>query len=256
MIQDLRYALQLMRKSPGFTAVAALTLAVGIGATTAIFSIVNAALLRPLPYRDPSRLIMADRNVRQGGLAVFFPRYRDFEEYQRRATTFEFLETATWATGPTTMTGRGAALGVMAFPVSLSFFDMLGVKAAMGRTFLPDDKNRGCSVVLAHPFWAGKLGGDAKIVGQSLALNGQSCTVLGAMPQRFAFYPPATEIWQLVDTPPFVAGIFGRLKQGVTRRQAQAELESIYRGLHASDDWKDLAPTVSDMLQFRWTRPS
>ena len=126
----------------------------------------------------------------------------------------------------------------------------------MGRTFLPDDKNRSCLVVLAHPFWAGKLGGDAKIVGQSLALNGQSCTVLGAMPQRFAFYPPATEIWQLVDTPPFVVGIFGRLKQGVTRRQAQAELESIYRGLHASDDWKDLAPTVSDMLQFRWTRPS
>ena len=252
MIQDLRYALRLMRKSPGFTGVAVLTLAVGIGATTAIFSIVNAALLRPLPYRDPSRLIMVtDRNVRQGGLAVFFPRYRDFEEYQRRATAFEFLETATWATGPTTMTGRGAALGVMAFPVSLSFFDMLSVKAAMGRTFLPDDKNHGCSVVLAHPFWAGKLGGDAKIVGQSLALNGQSCTALGVMPQRFAFYPPATEIWRLVDTPPFIAGIFGRLKQGVTRRQAQAELESIYRGLHASDDWKDLAPTVNDMqLQF------
>ena len=82
---------------------------------------------------------------------MFFPRYRDFEEYQRRATTFELLETATWATGPTTMTGRGAAMGVVAFPVSVSFFEMLGVKAEMGRTFLPDDRNRGCSVVLAHP---------------------------------------------------------------------------------------------------------
>ena len=248
MFQDLRYALRLMRKSPGFTAIAALTLALGIGATTAIFSIVNAALLRPLPYRDPSRLIMVtDRNVRQGGLAVFFPRYRDFDEYQRRATTFEFLETATWATGGTTMTGRGAATGVVAFPVSLAFFDMLGVKAAMGRTFLPDDKNRGCSVVLAHAFWAGTLGGDAKIVGQSLALNRQSCIVLGVMPKGFSFYPPATDVWRLVDTPPFIAGIFGRLKPGVTRQQAQADLESIYRGLHASDDWKDLAPTVNDM---------
>ena len=248
MFQDLRYALRLMRKSPGFTAIAALTLALGIGATTAIFSIVNAALLRPLPYRDPSRLIMVtDRNVRQGGLAVFFPRYRDFDEYQRRATTFEFLETATWATGGTTMTGRGAATGVVAFPVSLAFFDMLGVKAAMGRTFLPDDKNRGCSVVLAQAFWAGTLGGDAKIVGQSLALNRQSCIVLGVMPKGFSFYPPATDVWRLVDTPPFIAGIFGRLKPGVTRQQAQADLESIYRSLHASDDWKDLAPTVNDM---------
>ena len=248
MIQDLRYALRLMRKSPGFTVIAALTLALGIGATTAIFSIVNAALLRPLPYRDPSRLIMVtDRNVRQGGIAVFFPRYLDFEEYQRRATTFEFLETATWATGGTTMTGRGAAMGVVAFPVSLSFFEMLGAKAAMGRTFLPDDRNRGCSVVLAHPFWAGMLGGDAKIVGQTLALNRQSCVVLGVMPKGFSFYPPATEIWRLVDTPPFNAGIFGCLKRGITRQQAQAELESIYRGLHASDDWKDLAPTVNDM---------
>src|SRR5262249_972968 len=151
MIQDLRYALRLLRKSPGFTVIATLTLALGIGATTAIFSIVNAALLRPLPYRDPSRLIMVtDRNARQAGLAVFFPRYRDFEEYQRRATTFEFLESATWATGGTTMTGRGTAAGVVAFPVSLSFFDMLGVKPAIGRTFLPEDKSRGCSVVLAH----------------------------------------------------------------------------------------------------------
>ena len=248
MIQDLRYALRLMRKSPGFTAIAAFTLALGIGATTAIFSIVNAALLRPLPYRDPSRLIMVtDRNVRQGGPAVFFPRYRDFEEYQRRTTTFEFLETATWATGSTTMTGRGAAMGVVALPVSGSFFEMLGVKAAMGRTFLPEDKNRGCSVVLAHPFWAGQLGDDAKIVGQSLELNRQSCIVLGVMPKGFSFYPTATEVWRLVDTPPFIAGIFGRLKPGVTRQQAQAELESIYRGLHASDDWKDLAPTVNDM---------
>src|SRR5262249_8907361 len=152
-------------------------------------------------------------------------------------------------TGPTTMTGRGAALGVVAFPVSLSFFDMLGVKAAMGRTFLPDDKNRGCSVVLAHPFWAGKLGRDAKIVGQSLALNRQSCIVLGVMPEGFSFYPPATDIWRLVETPPMNSGIFGRLKPGVTPQQAQAELESVYRGLHASDDWKDLAPTVNDMQQ-------
>src|SRR5579872_3507981 len=126
MLQDFRYALRLLRKSPGFTAIAAITLALGIGATTAIFSIVNAALLRPLPYRDPARLIMVtDRNVREGGQAVFFPHYKDFEEYQRHQRTFDAIGTATWTAGPTTLTGRGPALGVLSIPSSASFFDVL-----------------------------------------------------------------------------------------------------------------------------------
>jgi putative ABC transport system permease protein len=248
MIQDIRYALRLMRKSPAFAAIAVLTLALGIGANAAIFSIVNAVLLRPLPFRDPSHLVAIwDRSLRENNLAKIFARYSDFEEYQRRAGSFESLSAATWAVGGPTLTGRGPAQHVLAIPSTVSLFDTLGVKAAMGRTFLADDANRGCSVVLSHSFWAGKLGADPHIVGQSLALDREACTVLGVMPQGFAFYPPATNLWRLSGTRPTIVGIFGRLKPGVTRQQAQAELESIHRGIHAADEQRDFSPGVYDM---------
>ena len=254
MLQDFRFALRLMRKSPAFTAVAVLTLALGIGATTAIFSIVNAALLRPLPYRDPARLIMVtDRNVREGGAAVFFPHYKDFEEYARHQRTFDSIAAATWATSGTVLMGRGPALGVLSIPSSVSFFEMLGVKPALGRTFLPDDENRGCSVVLSDRFWRGKLAADRSIVGQSLALNRTACTVVGVMPPKFSFYPPEADLWRLdrAAMPP-LAGIFGRLKPGVTQAQAQADLEAIFHGVHTTDEFRDFAPTVKD-LQAQFT---
>ena len=249
MLQDLRYALRLMRKSPGFTAIAVLTLSLGIGANTAIFSIVNAVLLRPLPYRDPSRLVAVwNRSLHESHLAKIFTADSDFEEFQRQARSFESLSAATWAIPrQPTLTGRGPAQHVLAIPSSPTLFDTLGVKAAMGRTFLPDDAKGGCSVVLAHSFWSGKLGADPRINGQSLALDGESCLVLGVMPQGFAFYPPATQLWKLMRPGPRVVGIFGRLKPGVTRQQAQAELEALQRAQHPDGYWRDFAPTVYDL---------
>lgn len=251
MIQDLRYAFRLMRKSPALTAIAALTLALGIGANAAIFSIVNAVLLRPLPYRDPARLVVVwDRSLHESNLAKIFSRYPDFQEYQRRSRSFESLSAATWASpdiGPT-LTGRGSAQHVLAIPASTSFFDTLGVKAALGRTFLPQDASGGCTVVLSYKFWAGKLGADRGIVGQGLALGGNACTVVGVMPQGFAFYPPATDMWRAIGAnAPALTGIFGRLKPGVSRQQAQAELEGMHRALHPSDEWRDFAPSVYDL---------
>ena len=250
MIQDLRYALRLMRKSPAFTAIAALTLALGIGATVAIFGIVDAVLLRPLPYRDPARLVAVwDHSLHESNLAKIFDHYSDFQEYQRRSRNFESLSAATWAADISqTLTGRGPAQHVLAIPASTSFFDTLGVKAALGRTFRPEDANGGCTVVLSHKAWTGKLGSDPRIVGQSLAVGSSACTVAGVMPQGFAFYPPATDMWRAIGpNAPVLTGIFGRLKPGVSPRQAQAELEAMHRALHPSDEWREIVPAVYDL---------
>src|SRR5579872_5020244 len=250
MLQDLHYAFRLLRKSPGFAAIAAVTLAFGIGANAAVFSIVNAVLLRPLPYRDPSRLVVVwDGSVRESRLAKIFASTPDFEVFQRRARSFESLAAASWArAGATTLTGRGPARHVLSIAASASFFDMLGVRAAMGRTFLPEDADRGCSAALSHAFWEGTLGADPHIAGQSLRLDGTACTVVGVMPRGFSFYPTATDLWRLDrQAMPPVTGIFGRLKRGATRAQAQAELESMHRDLHPCDDWSNFLPTVYDL---------
>ena len=145
-VQDLRYALRLLARSPGFTAVAVLTLALGIGANTAVFSIIEGALLRPLPYREPHRLVAVwDHSIREGNLSKIFDSYHDFEEWSRQSRTLEDVTAATWAAGLSrTMTGRGPAREVLALPVSESFFPLLGVSPELGRGFLREDLTRGC----------------------------------------------------------------------------------------------------------------
>jgi len=143
MVADLGYALRMFRRSPGFTLLAVLTLAVGIGSTTAVFSIVEAVLLRPLPYRDVDRLVAVwSGHVREKGLSKIFARYEDFEVWQRHSQAFEQLAAATWATGDQILTGRGPARTALAIPVSVNFFSLLGVSPAIGRAFNRDDLNR------------------------------------------------------------------------------------------------------------------
>src|SRR5579862_5414049 len=165
-VRDVRYACRMLRRSPGFTTVAVLTLALGIGANTAVFSIVNGALLRPLPYRDPGRLVAVwDHSLREGNLSKVFDSYHDFTEWKQHARSFEELGAATWAVGLSrSMTGRGPARQVLAVPVSETFFTTLGVPAARGRTFVHEDLTRGCSVVLAYSFWSAAFGADPAIV--------------------------------------------------------------------------------------------
>jgi putative ABC transport system permease protein len=251
--QDLRFAARLLRRKLGFTAIAAVTLALGIGATTAVFSIVEAVLLRPLPYRDPGRLVVIwDHGLREKGLAKIFARYDDYKDWRRTARSFENIAAATWAYNPSRiLTGRGAAKEVMAIPATASFFETLGVPAMFGRTFTEDDDGRGCAVVLSHAFWTSALGGDATIIGQPLTLDRQSCRVVGVMPATFSFYPPETQIWILLgkdDLPPSAGvAIFARLKPGVTREQAQAELLALYRAANPSGFWHDFEPRVYDL---------
>jgi putative ABC transport system permease protein len=259
VIHDLRYAFRLLKKSKGFTLAAVLTLALGIGANTAVFSIVRGALLRPLPYRDPNRLVdILDQSLRDKRQNRLFAIYRDFREYKQHARSFDELAAATWAVKPDILSGRGAARGVTAFPVSDSFFDLLGAQPALGRTFTAADTTRGCSVVLSNAFWTSEFNADPLIAGRTIDLDHQSCVVLGVMPKNFAFYPAAAQLWKLitpawpdVDNLPVVS--FGRLKPDVTIAQAQAEMAALHAGARATNHERDLGPSVNNLQeQFTW----
>jgi putative ABC transport system permease protein len=259
MAQDLRYAWRILTKSPGFAAIVILTLAFGIGANTAVFSVVRGVLLQPLPYKDPARLVdVLDASVKDPNLSKTFGTYADFEEYARHGRSFEKIAFATWASAGATLTGRGPARNVLAVPVSEDFFAMLGVQAARGRTFEPGDLSGNCPVVLSDSFWRNTLGGDARVIGQSLELSHRACTILGVMPPRFEFYPRQTNLWMLFtpadprprDQFPVIA--FGRLKPGVTVAQAQSELAALHKQISQAEWQRDFTPAV-DNLQGEFT---
>src|SRR5437899_3454404 len=265
LLQDVRYALRMLRKSPGFTAVAVLTLALGIGANTAIFSIVDAVLLRPLPYRDAERLVAIwCSEIGQPGSKIFAS-YRDFEEFKARNHSFEALEALTWARAGEILTWRGSPHQVVSIPASVGFFSLLGIPAAQGRTFAPEDIHNGCTVVLAHSFWQNELASAQGIVGNTLTLSGKPCFVAGIMPKGFEFYPKQTSLWTLIT--PYsqfsekrfdsVVGIFARLKPGVGMAIAEAELVDLQQRVvkeSPAGSWvAQITPIVRDLReQFTW----
>jgi putative ABC transport system permease protein len=262
-MSDVKHALRVFAKSPGFTATLLAMLALGIGANTAVFSIVESVLLRPLPYRDPARLInILDASTREQQLAKIFSSYTDFEEFSRHARSLNQLAATSWAGRPDAiLTGRGPAKGYLTLPVTADFFATLGVSPQRGRTFTADDLRAGCEVVLSDKFWRGALHADPAIVGQSLSLDDRSCIVLGIMPSAFAFYPPETQIWSLLlPGDPRLRTYFGvfmvaRLRPGVTPAQAQSELTALHTALHAHDSngEKEFTPLVDGLQdQFTW----
>ena len=265
LAQDLRYALRQLRKSPGFTAVAVITLGLGIGASAAVFSIFDAVVLRPLPYRDASRLVAVwSSELHQPGTKIFAP-YRDFEEFKFRSHSFESLAVLTWARTGEILTWDGSAHQVLAIPASAEFFSLLGIPAEIGRTFEPQDLRHGCTVVLAHSFWQTDLGAPRDIVGNALILSDKPCTVVGIMPKRFQFYPRETSLWTLI-TPdseyakePFdsAVGIFGRLGRGATIASAERELVGLHRSVvqeSPAGSWvAQTTPIVRDLREeFTW----
>ncbi len=254
MKTDFQYAGRMLAKSPGFAIVAIVTLALGIGANTAVFSIIDGVLLRPLPYADADRLVLVlDRSVRDPQLTKLFSTYADYKEYLAHSRSFERFAGLSWAQGGAILTGRGRARGVVANVVTGDFFAMLGATPALGRTFSGDDLRGGCWVVLSNAFWHGTLGGDPRVVGQSLALSDRACTVVGVMPASFEVYPRQTEIWMLL-TPDYpglsdhqlLVGV-GRLKRGVSVAQAQADLAPLHRAIHSGDTERDLTPELGPM---------
>ena len=259
---DLRHAMRQLTRSRGFALMAVLTLALGIGANSAIFSIVEAVLLRPLPYQHPERLVVVwqtDAAHRDSG--AYFNSYREFDTWRQHSRSFEKLAALTWATGPRTLLWRGKPLDLLTIPASLDFFSMLGVSAQLGRTFAPRDLQSGCSIVLAYNFWARKLGSPVDIVGRSLSFRSASCVVIGVMPKTFSFYPVASDAWSLI-TPagefalkPWssMTGVFGLLRPGVTSAAAESELTAIQARVlpEAPADLKIMRTLTPDVLDLQ-----
>jgi putative ABC transport system permease protein len=234
-IQDLKYGLRTMRRGPGFTAVAVLTLALGIGANTAIFSVVNAVLLRPLAYRDPARLVTV---LHEGWKPVAPANFLDWREQSR---SFESIAAAqSWNL---TMTGQGQPEQLNVLQTSAEMFHVLGVDAALGRTYTAgeDQPGREHVVVISHGFWQRRFGGSPDVVGRQVTLDGEPYTVVGVMPPDFQFAPfwaTHAEAWlplnlgqRVTDRRGQSLRVFARLKSGVTQEQAQAEMETINKRL-------------------------
>jgi predicted permease len=238
LLQDVRYGWRMLARKPAFSVLVVLTLGLGVGAVTAAFSIVDAVLLRPLPYRDPGRLVLIWQ-AKPGhiGSSEAFDSYRDFEQWQRSSESFERLEALTWAVPGTTLIRKGKPQPVLAIPATQGMFSLLGVSALRGRTFSREDLNAGCTAVLSYGFWHDRLGSPPDVPGAILTLDNKPCTAIGVMPKGFDFYPRQTELWTLI-TPgsnygrrplESVVGVFGRLKPGVSRERAQAELAALHR---------------------------
>ena len=250
ILDDLRYALRQLLKSPGFAVTAVLTLALGIGANTAIFTVVNAALLRALPLRDPGRLVHLSETRTAGtfqNMEFSFPDFFDFREQNQSFTGVGgyYPINATYST-------REGAERVMATVASANFFDVLGVQPILGRVFAAnaDEADGEKTVLLTYGAWQTRFGGDPNIVGQSITLNDDPRTIVGVLPANFQFGPSRSSDfwiplgvrgWRLRRNAHWILGV-GRLKSGVTLQQAQAEASGI--ALQLAAQYPDSNPGV------------
>jgi putative ABC transport system permease protein len=235
---DVRYALRMLAKSPVFTAVAVLTLALGIGANTAIFSVVNAVLLRPLPYPDAERLVVL-KETKLPEYPQFSVSPGNFLDWQKQATAFERLES--YGESSYNLTGTGDPERLRAARVTSGLFRLLAVQPGQGRDFLPEDDqpDREGVVILSAGLWMRRFGSDPHILGKTLTLSARQYTVIGVMPTTFEFPNRQTELWTPMA---FDAGdraahgahyisVLGRLKLGTALGQALAEMKTIAGGL-------------------------
>ncbi|MCI0486738.1 MAG: ABC transporter permease [Blastocatellia bacterium] len=234
LFQDLRYAIRMLLKKPGFTVIAVLTLALGIGANTAIFTVVDAALLKGLPYEDPDRLFHLWETTPQKEYSQREASYPDYQDWQKNQA---FDSMAAYTGGMATMTGRGDPERVASPSATANFFSVLGVEALIGRTFQPGEDVPGAErvTVLTFGFWQRRFGGDPAILGQSLTLNGNNHIVVGVLPPSFQFALRQADLWrpyqpsEMQLSRRFMHGtnVIARLKDGVTVEKAQAEMSAI-----------------------------
>jgi putative ABC transport system permease protein len=239
--QDLRYGARMLLKKPGFTLIVLLTLGLGIGANTAIFSAVNAVLLRALPYPQPERLVVLTEKTRDGGrMSVAYPNYQDWRERAKSST-----EMAGFRGALLNLTGVDKPARLQGRQVSWNFFRMLGVQPQLGRLFAAEDDQESAArtTVLSYALWQGKFGGDPAITGKAISLNGNSYTVIGVTPPGFEFFqnddlfiPLGVSIRPADKARGNHGGlnVLARLKDGVSWEQAGAEMNTIAAQLERS----------------------
>jgi predicted permease len=237
-MDDLKFALRQLRKSPGFTVLAVMTLALGIGLNTAIFSLINDLFLRGLPFKEPGRVLhmysnIKDRNLLEIGVSA--PRYQHYRDGQTMFDGFGAENTI-----PFTLTGLGDSVQLFGGKVTSNYFDVLGVRPIRGRNFLRQEEDTADVAMVTENFWQKRMGGDANVIGRSITLDGVPHTIVGVLPNLpFSWTGPNAEVW---TTKPFVIPGFsyermmrgtgflrvvGRLKPGMTSEQARAALPSL-----------------------------
>jgi putative ABC transport system permease protein len=244
LLQDLRFGLRALWKNPAFAVVVVLTLALGIGMNTAIFTVVNAALLRPLPYRDPDRLVhLWESRQQRADFSQMEASYPNFLDWVARSTAFEQL--AGYGFRAFSAAGTEGPEQIIGAQVSAGFFDVLGVPAALGRTFRPGEDTPGSErvVLLTQELWRRRFGGDPSALGKTLNLNGVPFTVVGVLPASFHFAQLAgAQLWvPLGDLSPSQSSrrnlhwvrVIGRLKPGLTLSQASADMNTLAQALEA-----------------------
>jgi predicted permease len=253
LLQDLRYAFRQLRKSPGFTLFAGAALALGIAATSAVFSVTDAVLLRPLSYRDPSRLVMIWQDDTNFGFPRNNPTPFAFTQWKERNRVFEDM--AALRHDSLNLTGHGEPEYLQTDSVTANFFSVLGVSPVRGRTFSSDDGRPGASltVVLSYGLWVRRFEADPQIVGQDLLLSGAKHTVIGVMPRGFRFLDPEIDAWTPFQwTSQFIENektnhyltMVGRLKGSISVGQAQAEMAALGKQLAVTDPWDSGAVLV------------
>ncbi|HKP86351.1 MAG TPA: ABC transporter permease [Blastocatellia bacterium] len=234
--QDVRYAIRTLTARPGFTVVAALTLALGIGANTAIFTAVDRALLRPFPYKNQDALVHLRETVPQQDFGEHEASYPDYLDWRERNNVFEDM--AGYSHGSLTLTGRGEPERIEAGRVTASFFPLLGVEPSLGRAFLAEEDPASAErvAILSHGLWQRRFGSDPNIINQTITLNGASFTVVGVLPRGFHFAKVgAADLWLPLRPEPFQVArrnlywlrVIARLKPDATREQADAEMSAI-----------------------------
>ena len=200
MLNDLRYAFRQLLKNPGFTSVAVLTLALGIGANTTIFSSLDKVLLRPLPYHDPDRLVMFWlKGAKEWGGDRIPLSVADLLDWRANRSGFEGV--GAWSQNDFNYRSGDVPEEVLGATVTANLFDILGVKPILGRTFLPEEQTPGGGrvAVVSERFWRNRLGADPKVVGQAVTLDGSPATIVGVMPNRFDFLQGRVELWMAMQ---------------------------------------------------------
>src|SRR5437870_3345924 len=193
-MNDLKFALRQLRKSPGFTLIAVLTLALGIGLNTSIFSLINDLFLRGLPFKEPARLLHMYSNARERNLlelAISAPRFQHYRDSQTIFDGFGAENVSAF-----TLTGLGDAVQMFGGRVTANYFDVLGARPVRGRNFLPEEEESADVAMVTENFWQKRMGGDANVIGRSVTLDGVPHTIVGILPNLpFSWVGPSAEVW-------------------------------------------------------------